>query len=119
MESIIVKGRLSMKNKKVTCSKVIEQDVKRTGKEWIFETKRVRGIRTKKYGEPYTAIVYFEIINGELSIESLHSKEDLVVADWLELMGEIERLGFKEYKYVTYPNGVRTETKRKVRRHSK
>jgi hypothetical protein len=86
-----------------------------TDDEWVFEVKTVRAIKVQRYGKPYNAIAYMEIVNGELSVESLLSKEDFTIRDFKTLERHVTRLGFSEYKLSRFENGERVIRKRVIK----
>ena len=84
-------------------------------KRWLFEIKVVRAIRTEKFGEPFDAEVFLNVVNGQLHIEGLLSKEDLKRVDLFEVEQEIKRMGFDHYYYSRFKFGKRVLMKKRIR----
>jgi hypothetical protein len=82
---------------------------------WLFEVKVVRAIRTEKFGEPFDAEVFLNVVNGQLHIEGLLSKEDLKRDDLLEVEQEIKRRGFDHYYYSRFKHGQRRLIKKRIK----
>lgn len=88
---------------------------------WLFEIKEVRGIKTKSHGEPYSANVRLVIVNGELNVEGLLSRETEQAklsdarADLREIEQQILNLGFNEYFYIRFKNGEKTKAKKVIK----
>lgn len=87
-----------------------------TDEEWIYEVKQVRGIKVKLYGQPYRAIVYFNIVNKQLHLESLISIDKFTANDFINIENKIIELGYKEYYINREMNGELVLIKKTIKR---
>ncbi len=82
---------------------------------WLFEIKEVRAIKTDAYGKPYSAIADITIVDGDVHVEGLLSKhKNGGRRDLKEIENYIKKLGFKEYFYTRYKNGLKIKKKKKL-----
>ena len=86
-----------------------------TKKNWIFIDKEIKCIKTPTYGCPYTAVVDFRNVNGQMHLEGMLAVDSLTFEDWMELEAEILRRGFKEYTFMRFKNGVPRLVTRKIK----
>ena len=74
---------------------------------WLFEIKAVRAIKAKKYGDAYSAIANISIVDGEVHIEGLLSRDKFTREDIEEIRAFIKSLGFDECVCSHYVDGER------------
>lgn len=84
-----------------------------TGK-WLFEMKELRGMKVEEYGKPYSALTTIRIIDGELRVDGLISKQKLEKTDREELEKLVTTLGFSAYTYSNFNEDGKQEIIKKV-----
>jgi hypothetical protein len=62
-------------------------------KNWLFEIKAVRAIKTKKFGDAYSAIANISIVDGEVHVEGLLSRDKFTREDIEEIRAFVKSLG--------------------------
>ena len=83
--------------------------------QWMFEIKQIRAIKTPEYGQPFTANALITIVDGEVHIEGLLSKDDCSLIDLTEIEQELLKMGFKHYRYSRFKNGKRRLVKKRIK----
>ena len=87
--------------------------------EWFFEVKQIRAIKVKVYGQPYRALVYFNIVNKQLHLESLISFDGFTSEDFIALEDKVIELGFSEYYLNRERNGELVFERKTIKKRRK
>jgi len=84
-------------------------------KRWLFEVKVVRAIRAVKFGDPFDAEVFLTVVNGQLHIEGLLSKDELTHIDLIDVEKQIKAMGFDHYHYSRFKHKQRVLMKKRIK----
>ena len=80
---------------------------------WCFEITSVKAKRCKM-GEPYTARIDLNIVDGELHLEGAISTTKITHSDKKEIEAFIKSLGFTEYHSSEFINDERVHKVNKI-----
>ena len=67
--------------------------------EWWWEVTEVTLRKTPKYGLPYTAIGTLKIVDKEVHIVGLLSKDTITKKDLSSLNNVVRKLGYEKFTY--------------------
>jgi hypothetical protein len=78
--------------------------------DWFFEVKMVRALKSKHYGDPYTAIAQLTASGEQMHIDSHLSVkgEELSKDDFMTIYKFCQSMGMKSISYDRIKNGFRT-----------
>ncbi len=85
--------------------------------KWHAVTSEIEFIRAPYYGAPYTAMVTFKVVDGELRGVRLMTKDGhpFTKDDYIEIEGMLHDRGFEAYKMGRYSNGELRILTRRIR----
>jgi hypothetical protein len=78
--------------------------------DWFFEVKMVRALKSKNYGDPYSAIANLTSNGEKMHIDSHLSvnNEELTKEDFMTIYKFCQSMGMKGISYDRIKNGLRT-----------
>ena len=81
--------------------------------DWLFEVKMVRAIKSKNYGDPYSAIAQLTASGEQMHIDSHLSvkDEELSKDDFMTIYKFCQSMGMKSISYDRIKNGFRSSKK--------
>lgn len=85
-----------------------------TGK-WKWKLKEAQGLKLESYGDDYSASARIKVVNGEVHVENLITKDDFTKQDFDEIEEAISTIGYDRYKYIRYKNGKPKLVTRKIK----
>jgi len=68
--------------------------------EWCWEVTEVVMRKTDEYGTPYTAVCTLKVVDKEVHVVGLLSKETLTRKDLGSLNAVVKLLGYDTFKYI-------------------
>lgn len=81
--------------------------------DWFFEVKMVRALKSKNYGDSYSAIAQLTSNGEQMHIDSHLSvqNEELSKEDFMTIYNFCQSMGMKSISYDRIKNGLRTSKK--------
>lgn len=78
--------------------------------DWFFEVKMVRALKSKNYGDPYSAIASLTANGHQMFIDShlSNTNENLGKDDFMTIYKFCQQLGMKHIGYDRVKNGYRS-----------
>ncbi|WP_206483445.1 hypothetical protein [Thalassotalea sp. G2M2-11] len=75
--------------------------------DWIFEVKAVRAIRTKRYGDQYSAIANLNLTGDQIYIDGLMTREQdkFTARDFLTFKQFCQQLEVKQANFDRFKQG--------------
>ncbi|MGS2721047.1 hypothetical protein [Paraglaciecola aestuariivivens] len=84
--------------------------------DWFFEVKMVRAIKSKNYGDSYSAVAQLTANGESMHIDSHLSVDDteLTKDDFMTIYKFCQSMGMKSISYDRVKNGLRTSKRVEV-----
>jgi len=78
--------------------------------DWFFEIKMIRALKSKNYGDPYSAIANLTANGHQMFIDShlSNTNENLAKDDFMTIYKFCQQLGMKHIGYDRIKNGCRS-----------